>query len=153
MEFEFGTTRVNAQPYLGMRTKTTIDKIGEIMGPFFGEVYGYIQQSGQQPAGMPFAIYHAMDGRTVDVECGMPVASPLAGTERIRPGELPSGTVATVTHLGPYDGLPRTWAALTEWMESQGLAAAGAPWEVYVTDPGAEPDASKWRTDIFFPVC
>lgn len=32
------------------------------------------------------------------------------------------------------------------------LEAAGAPWEVYVTDPGAEPDQSKWRTDIFFPL-
>jgi AraC family transcriptional regulator len=37
-------------------------------------------------------------------------------------------------------------------MKSQGLEPAGAPWEVYVTDPGAEPDPSKWRTDIFFPV-
>ena len=37
-------------------------------------------------------------------------------------------------------------------MESEGLEGAGAPWEVYVTDPGAEPDQSKWRTEIFFPV-
>ena len=37
-------------------------------------------------------------------------------------------------------------------MKSEGLEAGGAPWEVYVTDPGAEPDKSKWRTDIFFPV-
>ena len=42
--------------------------------------------------------------------------------------------------MGPYDALRQTWAALTEWMSSQGLQPAGAPWEVYVTDPGAEPD-------------
>ena len=79
--------------------------------------------------------------------------SDVAVRERsIQAGELPAGTAATVTHLGPYDNLRHTWEALTEWMKSQGLAGAGAPWEVYVTAPGAEPDQSKWRTDIFFPV-
>ncbi len=152
MTSEFGTTQLDAQPYVGIRSTTTIDKLGEIMGPLFGEVYGYIQQRGQQPTGMPFAIYHGMDGKTVDVECGMPVASTMDGTDRIKSCELPAGTTATGTHFGPYEGLPKTWEALTGWMKSQGLEGTGAPWEVYVTDPAAEPDQSKWRTDIYFPV-
>ena len=102
---------------------------------------------------MPLAIYHSMDGDTVDLECAMPVASPTAGTGRIKARELPGGgTAANVTHMGPYDNLRHTWSALTEWMKSEGLAGTGAPWEVYVTDPDAESDQSKWRTDIFFPV-
>ena len=152
MNLEFGTTQLGAQPYLGIRATTTTDKFAEIMGSLFGEVYGYIQQCGQEPAGMPFSIYHSMEGDSVELECGMPVGSPLAGTPRVQAGELPSGTMATVTHMGPYEGLPQTWGALAAWISSQGLEPAGAPWEVYVTDPGAEPDQSKWRTDIFFPV-
>ena len=152
MKPEFRTRQVDAQPILGIRATTTMDNIAQLMGPLFGEVHGYIQQHGQTPAGMPLTIYHSMDGTTVELECALPVASPMAGTERIRACELPAGTMATVTHRGPYDNLPGTWAALTEWMKEQGLEAAGAPWEVYVTDPGAEPDQSKWRTDIFFPV-
>ena len=152
MNLEFGTTQLGPQPYLGVRATTTLDKIGAIMGPLFGEVYGHIQQCGQKPTGMPFAIYHSMEGDTVELECGMPVGSQMDGTDRVQPGELPHGPVATVTHMGPYDDLPRTWTALTEWIRSQGLEAAGAPWEVYVTDPGTETDQSKWRTDIFFPV-
>ena len=152
MKLEFGTTELQAQPYLGIRAKTTIDKLGAIMGPLFGEVYAFIQQCGQQPVGMPFSIYHSMERDAVELECGMPVGSQMDGAARVESGELPCGTMATVTHIGPYEGLPHTWAALTEWIRSQGLEAAGAPWEVYVTDPGAEPDQSKWRTDIFFPV-
>ena len=152
MRSEFGTRQLDAQPIVAIRAKTTMDKIAQTMGTLFGEVHGYIQQSGQAPAGMPFAIYHAMDGNDVDLECGLPVASPLDGTDRIRAGELPCGKAATVTHTGPYDQLRHTWEALTAWMKSEGLQPAGAPWEVYVTDPGAEPDSSKWRTDIFFPV-
>ena len=152
MTLEFKTTELGEQPYLGIRATTSKEEVGQVMGPLFGEVYGYVQQSGGTPAGMPFSIYHAMEGDTMELECGMPVASPMAGTDRIKASELPGGTVATVTHMGPYDALPQTWTALVEWIGSQGLTPAGAPWEVYVTDPGAEPDQSKWRTDIFFPV-
>ncbi len=152
MSLSFETRQVESQPILGIRATSTMDELSEVMGSLFGEVYGYIQQCGQNPAGMPFSRYHSMDGRTVDLECGMPVASALEGTDRVQAGELPAGIVAAVTHMGPYDSLPQTWSALTEWMSSQGLEPAGAPWEVYVTDPGAEPDTSKWRTDIFFPV-
>ena len=152
MKREFETKQVEAQPILTIRAAVKMDKIGEVMGPLFGEVYGHIQQCGQEPAGMPFARYHSMGGDAVDFECGMPVASPLEGMGRVMAGELPAGTVATVTHAGPYDALPQTWSALMEWIGSEGLQPAGAPWEVYVTDPGAEPDQSKWRTDIFFPV-
>ncbi|MCY3958921.1 MAG: GyrI-like domain-containing protein [Chloroflexi bacterium] len=152
MKLSFETKEIGAQPMLAIRATSTMDKLEELMGSLFGEVYGCIQESGAQPVGMPFSRYHSMDGATVDLECGMPVASPMDGKGRVEAGELPAGTVATVTHLGPYNNLPQSWSALTEWMGSQGLEPAGAPWEVYVTDPGAEPDQSKWRTDIFFPV-
>ena len=174
MDQKFETKVIEAQPILGIRVTTTMEQVAEVMGPLFGEVYGYIQQTGQTPAGMPLTIYHAMDGVAVDperiaggheddpecevkpgtmvMECAMPVASLLEGAGRVQASELPSGKVATVTHMGPYHELPHSWSALTEWMGQQGLQPAGAPWEVYVTDPGSEPDQSKWRTDIFFPV-
>lgn len=152
MPLTFEMKHVEAQPILGVRTTSTMDQLTGLIGSLFGEVYAYIHECGRQPAGMPFSRYHSMDGNTVDVECGMPVAPALDGRGRVQAGELPAGTVATVTHMGPYDDLPQTWAELTQWMESQGLQPTGSPWEVYVTDPGAEPDQSKWRTDIFFPV-
>lgn len=177
MTLEFATRQLAAQRIVGIRVTTTTDKLGEIMGPLFGEVYGYIQQSGQQPVGMPLSIYHRMEGgpqvdpershedcsdeaeggraeggHVLEVECAMPVSMPMDGAGRVQPSELPACTVATVTHLGPYTDLPKTWSALTQWMGSQGLQPASAPWEIYVTDPGEEPDQSKWRTDIFFPV-
>ncbi len=152
MALDFGTREIGSQPIVGIRVTSKMTELGQIMGPLFGDVMAHIQQSGQHPAGMPFAIYHGMNDGEVDVECGIPVASPIDGAGRIEAGELPAGTVATVTHTGPYEGLGGTWASLTQWMSSQGLSPAAAPWEVYVTDPGAEPDSSKWRTEIYFPV-
>ena len=125
MTLEFGTTQLDSQPIVGIRTTIPMNEIGKVMGPLFGEVYGYIQQSGQTPAGMPLAIYHSTPGETVDLECAMPVASPIAGSGRVQAGELPAGTAATVTHLGPYDDLGQTWAALTEWDEVAGPRRRG----------------------------
>ena len=79
MALEFETKQIEAQPILGVRTSATKEKLGEVMGPLFGEVYGYIQQGGQTPAGMPFSIYYSMDGDSVDLQCGMPVAQTMKG--------------------------------------------------------------------------
>ncbi len=152
MHWEFRTTRLNTQPIMGIRTTSAMRDIGKTMDSLFGEVHGYLQQRGQHPAGRPLAIYYSPPGETVDFECAIPVASPAASAGRIQAGALPAGTAATVTHVGPYDTLPQTWAALTAWMQAQALVGAGAPWEVYVTDPGAEPDQSQWQTEIYFPV-
>ena len=152
MDHQFETRQTEAQHILTIRAQTAAAKLPELLGEFFGEVYGHILQQGGQPSGMPFSRYYDMDGVNVDFECGMPVASPMAGAGRVQAGELPACTAATVTHMGPYDDLPQSWNALLAWMGSQGLEPAGPPWEVYVTDPGAEPDQSKWRTDIYFPV-
>ena len=152
MELNFSTKTLEAQTIVGIRTKAQMAKLGEVMGQLFGELHGHIVQAGQVPAGMPLSIYHSMEAGEVDLECAIPVSGPVTGTDRIRPGELPAGRAATVTHHGPYENLKETWGALLAWVGAQGLQPAAAPWEVYVTDPGAEPDPSKWRTDIFFPV-
>lgn len=152
MSLNFATREIQSQPIVGIRAITTMEEIKQVIGALFGEVMDYLTGNGLAPAGMPFTIYHEMDAERLEMECGMPVASPVEGTERVRPGELPAGKVATVTHMGPYEQLGQTWSALMKWMEEEDLQAAGAPWEVYVTDPGEEPDQSKWRTDIFFPI-
>ncbi len=100
MEFRFGTKRLAKQHIAGIRTTTTMDKIGEVMGPLFGEVFGHIQQSGQLPAGMPFALYHSMDGNSVDLECGIPVSSPIPGTDRVKAGELLAPSRIGFRHRG-----------------------------------------------------
>ena len=59
MKLEFRTTRLEAQPIVGIRATVAMSEIGQAMGPLFGEVHGHIQQGGGKPAGMPLAIYHS----------------------------------------------------------------------------------------------
>jgi effector-binding domain-containing protein len=55
-------------------------------------------------------------------------------------------------HIGPYQGLQGAFARLRSWIGEHGEAAAGPSWEVYVTDPRTEPDATNWITDIYQPL-
>ena len=121
MRSEFGTREIDSRPYLGIRAKAKVEELGTILGPLFGEVYGYIQHAG------PAACRHA-HGRSItrwtaarstsSAECPFP--RPWRGSARIEACDLPSGKVATVTHIGPYDELGQTWSALSAWMESEG---------------------------------
>ena len=43
-------------------------------------------------------------------------------------------------------------AAIQQWIEAQGLLAAGPPWETYTTDPADYPDPQDWKTDVFWPL-
>ena len=55
-------------------------------------------------------------------------------------------------HIGPYDKLQQSYDRLGAWITEQKLKASGPFWEVYWTDPGLEPDASTWRTQVWWPV-
>ena len=59
----------------------------------------------------------------------MPVAAHVAAPseEDVRSDTLPGGFVATTTHAGSYDKLTDAHAAVQQWIEAEGLIAAGAP--------------------------
>lgn len=152
MKLECTTTTLEAQLIMGIRTTAPMGELGKVMEPLFKEVFDHIQENGGEAAGVPLTRFYSPPGATIEFECAIPVASPVEGGGRVLAGELPGGRMATVTHAGPYDTLAEAWEALTEWMESEGLERTGAPWEIYLTAPGTEPDPSKWRTQIFFPV-
>jgi effector-binding domain-containing protein len=152
MAYECSIRQVAAQPAMSVRGAATVADLSRTIGEFLTEVWSHVQNHGGMLAGPPFTRYHMVDGERLDLEAGLPVAAPIPTGGRVRPSELPGGEVAVTTHVGPYDGLVIAGAALATWTAAQHREAAGPNWEVYVTDPGAEPDPARWRTDIFKPL-
>jgi effector-binding domain-containing protein len=74
------------------------------------------------------------------------------GTGRVKASELPAGKAVVTCHVGPYEALPTSHARLEAWLKAQSLESRGGFWETYLTDPGIEPDPSKWRTLLVWPV-
>jgi effector-binding domain-containing protein len=140
------------QPVMSIRGWTTVADLSKAIGERLPAVWRYVREGGGMIAGPPFTRYHSIERERVDLEAGLPVRSALPAKGEIRPGELPGGDAAVATHVGPYEGLPATGAALAKWVEGRGRIAAGPSWELYVTDPGMDPNPATWRTEIVKPL-
>lgn len=152
MSYNIEIRNIEARPVMSARRKSTQAELKTVFHEVLPAAFQHILASGGQPAGAPFARYHTWEENNVDVEAGIPVTQPIAGSGEIVASELPGGQMAVVDHFGPYEGLHAGYEALHRWMAENGYKAAGAPFEIYWTDPGEEPDQSKWRTEILYPV-
>jgi len=88
----------------------------------------------------------------LDYEAGVGLPRPAAaGHGRAVPIELPAARSPSPARR-PYETLDQTYGALMGWIAEQGRSVAGPMWEVYWSDPGAEPDPTRWRTEVIIPV-
>jgi effector-binding domain-containing protein len=128
------------------------NQIAAVMGPGIGEVMAALKAQGIAPAG-PWLTHHLrMDPAIFDFEICVPVPRPVAPVGRVEPGRLPAATVARTVYHGPYEGLAGAWPQLDAWIAAQGRKPAASLWEVYLTDPAANPDPSTWRTELNRPL-
>ena len=149
------------QPYAAIRTQVTMRELGTVLPALVGEVLAFLQRKGVAPAGAPFFRYLVvdMDGE-FDMQVGWPVTSAVPAEGRVSAGALPAGRYAVLAHTGHPDSLMEATAALLAWAEKKGLrwetSNDGKEWgarlEFYLTDPAAEPDMNRWKTELAFLV-
>ncbi|MEW6225424.1 MAG: GyrI-like domain-containing protein [Chloroflexota bacterium] len=135
-----------------IRVEVPMADLPTTMGEAMCEVEAQMREAGVEVSGPPFARYLELAPDRIVAEIGFPVLRPAPHVGRIFPGQLPGGRVATILHVGPYDGLADTYDKLERWLGEAGATAAGPMWEVYWSDPAAEPDPSTWRTMIHVPL-
>ncbi len=125
--------------------------IPEALGRMFQAVKDTLAKQGVESDGAPFARYHSF-GDAVDLEAGLMVAAETQPDGIVKPGELPAGPAAIAVHAGPYESLGATYDAMERWLAMSSHEPNGGPWELYITDPSAEPNPSKWLTEVIFPL-
>jgi len=143
------------QPVVVVRHRISMRETARIP-EWIAETVQAAERSGRPPTGMPFVRTLAMEGEEMDIEVGWPVArsGPGGGAteDGVHDGVLPAGPAAIASYFGPYEEIAPAYATIQAWCAEHGYAVAGAPWESYANNPHEEPDSSKWRTDIHFPV-
>jgi effector-binding domain-containing protein len=135
-----------------IRNKVNKGEIGNILGKSYGEIQAYIAKNGAKMAGAPMAITIAWDSLSWDFEAALPINKEIKGNDHIQIKKSFEGKVLFVEYKGSYEKTYQAYMDLEQYKKSKGYSDAGGPWEVYVTDPGTEPDTSKWITEIYFPV-
>jgi effector-binding domain-containing protein len=146
MPYEIEVVERSQEDAAVVRARVPHDGIGAFIGTAFGEVMAAV--GGHDGiVGPPFARYSLADESGFEVEAGFPVADPVTPTGRVEAATLPGGTVATLVHTGPYEGLGAAYAALEAWFEAGDYAPAGAPWESYLDGP----EVAEPRTIVCWP--
>ncbi|HEY7336726.1 MAG TPA: AraC family transcriptional regulator [Bryobacteraceae bacterium] len=154
--------QLQPQAVLIVRRRVKRSEIASTIAEVLPYVFQYAQQNGIALAGQPFTRYVEWGPGLLTIEAGMQVAPggassradevAASGDAKVIADTLRGGPAAVTTHSGPYENLPEAYAAIQEWMDSAGLVGAGAPWEVYVTDPADYADPRDWRTEVIWPL-
>jgi len=127
----------SAQPMYSIKDSSDLQGISSKLGTLFGEIVAHIEKSGATVTGQPFSIWHKWDPEGLSVlEAGIPVAETGEGSGRVTAGKIPAGSIATASHFGKYEESERIYNAIKDYVRDDiSYTVAGAPWEVYVTDP------------------
>ncbi len=154
MSYSITKKEIALQPVLMVRRRVKPSEVAAVLGDVLGHVFLHAQRNGIALAGQPLTRYLEWGPGLWTIEAGMPVTAHTGATPDgdVRADSLPGGSVATTTHAGAYDKLTEAHAAVQQWIEAEGLTAAGAPWECYITDPADYPDPKDWKTEIFWPL-
>jgi effector-binding domain-containing protein len=143
---------VEPKPALAITDTCTFAELGNKFGEIYGEIGSYMKDNSIQMAGAPFGIYHAVSPEKVELEAGIPVSGNPTDGGRIHVMSTYGGRAAMTTFTGHYDGLKNAWGEFAKAVDAKGYQLNGPCFEVYITDPGEEPDSSKWITELYTPI-
>jgi len=135
----------------------TFERISMKLAKQYGtKLAEYIKKNNLKMAGAPMAWYRKPKAPyffEAGVQLNKKGTKPVAGVQ-VR--ELPIGKVVVAHFYGPYELIPQGYDAVKEYIKDNKKTAAGAPYEIYVTDPvdkkGKAVDPYKVQTDIVFPI-
>jgi len=153
---EVSVTEVKPKLVVGMRRRAHYKEIA-VMLP---QLFGYAMSHGARIDGLPMFLWHETsvedaqraDGEgSADIEICVPIAERIPQTEHIKCYELPGGTMARISHKGPYEESIPVYEKLFDWMEKNGKTLSGPIREAYPNDP-REVRPEEILTIIYAPI-
>ncbi len=151
-ERRFETVELPERHAAAIRERVPVGESQDFLADALPELWAEVRDQKRRPLTPPYVRYHGVEEGELDLEAGIMLSDPPDERGRIERALLPAGEVALVWHEGGYESLGETRKALSQWVEDQGLVPAGPHWEIYWTNAGSTDDASRWRTQLVWPV-
>ena len=134
---------------LGPVDPSTTD-YGDVFGRLFGELMTRLGAAGVHPTGPAWSLYDTSTDEGLTVHAALPVAPGWDGDERVRVVDRPSQDVAVTIHKGAMTGMPAAYAAVTAWIEANGLEVTGGAADISLEWDEFESDSNV--TELMIPV-
>jgi effector-binding domain-containing protein len=145
--------------YAGIRKVVTMQEMGSGLIPqLIGEVFAWLGKNGIEPQGAPFMRYYVIDmAENMDIEIGVPVATPVTGDGRVNPGILPGGRYASLVYTDVTKGYEGN-KVLVDWAKEKGIKwdrwddpkgdAFRSRYEIFLDGPDDDPNPANWKTEV-----
>ncbi|MCE2496747.1 MAG: SRPBCC family protein [Flavobacteriales bacterium] len=148
------TTLDEMMVYYVMMENVPMSEISTKMGESFGVLMNWLGEDSQNMSAPPMAEYTEWDEETsmCSFRTLISAETDKAPSAPVMEGTLVGGRCLKGTYMGSYDEMDAIYNAAFEHIAKMGWEMVGGPLEVYMTDPGMEPDTSKWITDIYWPI-
>ncbi len=153
--YDVQLTDVAAVDYYGITSEASFSDVDSAYyAERYSKISAYLGADMAKLSAPVFSIANKWDEETkmANITVAMAVDSKKPGKDDIVKGVRYAGPAMKLTYLGPYESLNSAHKYLFATAGEKGYTPAGSPWELYVTDPGSEPDPSKWITEIYLPV-
>ncbi|MCB0602836.1 MAG: SRPBCC family protein [Saprospiraceae bacterium] len=132
------------QLYAGIRKEIPISDLTA----FFTQTFGLVmEKAGSRAVGMPCSFTYVWDetNRRTDIAGVVPVSGQVEGLTSFN---LPASRMLSIDYYGAYDAIGSAHAAMEVYMKDHHLEFIPPVVEAYLSDPGSEPDTSKWLTQV-----
>jgi len=144
--------------YVTTASRNNPEALGSKMGKMLPQVSNFMKQNGIESSGQPITVYNQINegSKTVIISSGIPTPSKVAvpPTSDVLCGYIEKTKAVKATLTGNYSNLPEAWTQVNEYLKNSDFEKNPeiAPFEIYVTDPGNEPNPANWETEIYIPV-
>lgn len=138
--------------YLGIRGSMGFDKIPSFYEKSYGAIFPALEKAGGKPAGMPGGLYYTWDTEkmTADLAAAVAFTGDIKAPSGMEVINLPAAKSLTIDYMGGYNGIGSAHEAMDAYMKENKLEQLTPVIEEYVTDPGTEPDSTKWLTKVVY---
>jgi effector-binding domain-containing protein len=150
---------IKETPALRVLSKRAKGAYGPTIGRLIGELVQCIyspdnQRNFVKVVGPIMTIYHDHEYKEEDAD--MEVAIPITGRVTLTDASMevrnvPLQRVLSMIHKGPYETISQAYAKLGEYMAKKGYEYAGAPMELYLSDPQQTPP-DEIMTEMQVPI-
>src|SRR4051812_19007837 len=124
------------------------ERIREVMRPGREELMATVAEQGIEITGPWFTHHMRLDPEVFDFEISVPVASGVAASGRVQPGEWPAMTVARTVLHGGYEQLGAAWEEFDERVTALGHVLYPELRETYLVGPSDAAKPAAWRTEL-----
>ena len=152
MNYDITRQSIAESIFLYKTARCSHAEVAKTLGGLLGSVFQYAMKQGIELRSPPTTLYQEWGPGMVTIHAGMMVAAAANPPDGMHVIALPACEAAVTIHTGSYDGLGDAHAAVEQFLAQHDLQKAGAPREVYLTDPGQVPDPAQWKTQLVWPI-